>query len=165
MASTTGASIQTLTDGRLTLKQAHLEYLELPPDNLSIDLTFGPDKCILIHNPAKREQLVNEILGNVSIIPDEEESEVELRLDSVATNVPVDEQGRLRIPELFLKFGDMLPRSCRVCLLPRRKSGWLELRTESNFDAWVANPDDRWMRILGRVLREARGEQREQPAA
>ncbi len=164
MAGTIGASIQTLTDGRLTLKQAHLEYLELPADDLSIDITYGPDKCILIHNPARREQLVEEILGKVSIIPDEEEGEVELRLDSVAQTVPVDDQGRLRVPEVFLKFGGMTEKSCRVCLLPRRKSGWLEIRTESNYDAYVANPEDRWMRTLGRVLRNARGERHEQPA-
>lgn len=167
MADSIGATIQTLTDGRLTLKEAHLKYLglDMEADDPKVDISYGQDRCILLHNPEKRAALVDEIMAGVSIIPDDEEGEVGTRLEDVALSVSVDKQGRLRIPELFLKFGEMMEKTSKVCILPRQRIGWLEIRTEANFEAFIADPNDRWYKLLGRVVRRARGEQSESSAA
>jgi DNA-binding transcriptional regulator/RsmH inhibitor MraZ len=158
MAESLGPSIQTITDGRLTLKKAHLEYLG---DPANIDISYGPAKSIILHNPDRRLALVEEILGGPDFGLDKDQNQIELRLDSVAQTVPVDEQGRIRVPEVHLKFAGLTDKSCKVTLLPRRRNGWLEVWAEQKFDDFVADPSDQWLDALNRQIlrrREERGQ-------
>lgn len=160
MADAQGVSTQTLTDGRLTLKQAHLDYLDLPKEGAKLDITYGFGKCILLHNQSRREKLLDELLDSDDMDFDPAEQVVELHLDGVAQTVTVDDQGRLRVPELHLKFAELTDKSCKVVVIPQRRSRWLELWREDHFDAHVSAQSDEWQDVLSRV-RKRRREERE----
>jgi DNA-binding transcriptional regulator/RsmH inhibitor MraZ len=153
MADAQGVSTQTVTDGRLTLKQAHLQYLDLPEKDAKVDVSYGPENCILLHNPARRQQLLAELLDSQGLVLDSDENLVEIRLDSVANTVAVDDQGRMRIPELHLRFASLIEKSCKVVIVPRRRSGWLEVWGDANFDTFVKSGTDEWLDCLSRVSR------------
>lgn len=155
MSATIAPSNQSITDGRLTLKKAHLEYLGNPS---TIDVTFGPGRSILLHNPQRREALLEQILGAEQGPLDEDEMNVELRLDSMAEACPVDDQGRLRLGQTHLERGRLLEKGCKVVIFARRRNGWLEIWKAGEFDPMVENPADNWLSALNRLIQRGRGE-------
>ena len=158
MSELIGPAIHSITDGRLTFKKPHLEYLGNPS---SVDITLGPGKSILIHNPERRAQLVEQLLGGVEGMLDSNQYQVAMRLDNMADNAPVDEQGRLRIPPLYLKRAGLTDKSAKACLVPARRDGWLELYSETEFERIIDDPADPWREALDRVIENWRTQHRD----
>lgn len=157
MPETIGPAIHSITDGRLTFKKPHLEYLENPT---SVDITLGPGKSILIHNPAKRQRLVDELLGGDDGVLDSNQRRVAMRLDNMADSASIDEQGRIRIPALYLKRAGLVEKTVKAYLVPARREGWLELYDEAAFEAMLSastdDEDDAWSEALDAVIRAQR---------
>ena len=89
---------------------------------------------------------------------------MEFRLDSMSDSVPVDEQGRMRIPPLFLERAGLLDKGAKAYLVPRRRDGWLEVWNQDEFHRIVDDPTDPWRDSLDRVImrwreQEAPGQQ------
>lgn len=155
MPEAIGPTIQTVTDGRLTLKKSHLEYLGNPA---SVDVTFGPGRSILIHESSRRKQMVETLLGTDEGPLDSDQSQVEFRLDSMAESVPVDDQGRMRLPAMHLDRAMLTEKGCKAYLVPRRRNGWLEVWNQQEFSRVVDDPTDNWLDSLNKVILRCRGE-------
>jgi len=80
-------------------------------------------------------------------------------MDDMAENVPVDDQGRLRIPATHLKWAGLTEKSVKAQLLPARADGWLELYSEPTFDEMLLSPIDPWREAYDRLVRRRREEQ------
>jgi DNA-binding transcriptional regulator/RsmH inhibitor MraZ len=161
MAPTIAPSNQSVTNGRLTLKKAHLEYLGNPE---TVDVTFGPGHSILLHNPQRREQLINQILGDNPGPLDEDEMNIELRLDSMAEACAVDEQGRMRLGQTHLERGKLTEKGCKVVVFARRRNGWLEIWKLDDFDPMVNDSSDPWLSAFNRLIQRGRKERSSDPA-
>jgi len=156
MPETIGPAIQSVTDGRLTFKKAHLEYLGNPE---CVDVTFGPGRSILIHNPQRRQELLDMLLADEEGLLDEDQNQIELRLDSLADPAPVDEQGRMRIPQVYLNRLQLPDKGAKVYLFRRRRNGWIEVWSEAEFDRMIDAPADVWQVALNRLVLRRRGTQ------
>ena len=156
MADAPGPSLQNVTDGRLTLKQPHRDYLGQPT---SVDISMGPGNSILIHNRDRRRQLIAEIIGGTQGGPlDSDQNQVELRLDSMCQTCPVDEQGRVRLPEVLLELAGLTDKSSKAYIIPRSNNGWLEVWPQSEFKEFFRHPVDEWMEALNRLIQRRREE-------
>lgn len=156
MSDTIGPAIHSITDGRLTFKKPHLEYLGNPQ---SVQLTFGPGHTVLIHNPDRRQQLVEQLLGGVQGMLDGDQYQVAMRLDNMADDAPVDDQGRIRIPVIYLKRAGLTDKTTKAYLVPARRDGWLELYSESEFERIIDDPTDPWREALDRLIMQWRQKQ------
>lgn len=152
---TIGPATQTVSDGRFTFKKPHLEFLGNPTQ---VDVSYGPGKSILIHNPERRRQFVDRLLGDVEIL-DSDETQVEFRLDNMCETVPIDEQGRMRIPGVFLERAALEEKGVKAYIIPSRRTGWLEIYNHANFLDRVDKPEDDWRQALDRVIKARREEQ------
>lgn len=150
MADDLGPVIQTLTDGRLTLKPAQREFLGSPPQ---VDVTMGPAQAILIHNPVKRLELLQQV---IKVPPggrlNKNQINVRMRLDGLKHSCTVDDQGRLRLPEMLLELAGLTEKSCRVYLVPDRYNDWLEVWAQEAFKAYFRQPEDQWLDALNSLI-------------
>lgn len=154
MSEIIGPAIHSITDGRLTFKKPHLEYLGNPS---CVDITYGPGKSILIHNPQRRSQMVEDLLGGVDGVLDTNHRRVAMRLDNMADSAPVDDQSRIRIPALYLKRAGLIEKTVKAYLVPARREGWLELYNEDAFEAmFEGDDDDAWDDALDAVIKAQR---------
>lgn len=155
MAENIAPAIHSITEGRLTFKKSHLEYLDNPT---AVDITFGPGRSILIHNPERRLALLRQLLGDEPLL-DSVQSQVEFRLDSMSDSVLVDEQSRIRIPAPFLNRARLTEKGAKAYLIPRRRNGWIEVWSEPEFDKIVDDPIDQWTEMLNRVILHVRNKE------
>lgn len=150
MADDLGPVIQTLTDGRLTLKPPQRGFLGNPPQ---VDATMGPANAILLHNCDRRLQLLEQIVRiPEGKGPNKDQLNVRLRLDGLKHTCQVDDQGRLRLPEMLLELAGLTDKSCKVFLVPDRVNGWLEIWPQEDFKAFFKNPQDQWLDSLNSLI-------------
>lgn len=154
MAETPGSILQSVTDGRLTLRKAHLDYLGNPD---SVDVTLGPGTGIILHSPKRRLELLKDLLGDPDALqPDDDASYVQLRLHSVRDNAPVDDQGRLRIPPMFVNYLKLPDKQAKVYLISGRGNKWVELWPEADFTTMVNTRADDWLQAFNRTQEKAK---------
>lgn len=147
-----GPTDQIINDGRLTLKKSYLEFLGNPS---KVDISYGPGRCILIHNPERRKAFVKQILPPLGEPLNKDESFVELRLNSEVKETPVDDQGRLRIEQVYLEWAGLTGKT-KVYLRPRVRHLWIEVWNAEGYFGSLEKPDDPWEDALNRVVERLR---------
>ena len=155
MAANPGPVDQAITDGRLTLKRPYLDFLDNPP---VVDITYGPGNSFLIHNPAWREEFVNKVLPPKGMPLNQDEDFVDRRLNSGRREAPVDEQGRIRIEQVYLGWAGLMAKS-QAYLMPRDHHRWIEVSNEEGYYNSLRSSDDRWQEALNNVVEKLRRDQ------
>jgi DNA-binding transcriptional regulator/RsmH inhibitor MraZ len=153
MALSIGPTSQSITDGRLSLKKPHLEFLGNPA---SVDISYGPGNSILIHNPQRRQDFLNKVLPPQGTPLTDAEDFVDRRVGSGGMEIPVDDQGRIRIDRVYLVRAALIEKGATAYLLPRTGDGWIEVWSEENFQASLDNREDQWREALGALAARLR---------
>jgi DNA-binding transcriptional regulator/RsmH inhibitor MraZ len=153
MATSIGPTSQSVTDGRLTLKKPHLEFLGNPS---SVDISYGPGNSILIHNPQRRQEFLKKVLPPPGTPLTDAEDFVDRRVASGGMEAGVDDQGRLRIDRVYLVRAGLTEKGATAYLLPRTGDGWIEVWNEAGFQASFDNREDQWREALSALALKSR---------
>jgi len=152
-----GTSQQSVTNGRLTLKKPHLEFLGNPSE---VILTYGPGRAILILAKPKWLEFKSRILGEEgSGLLSEDQMLVERRLVSNAALCEIDEQSRLRVPATHLRRGKLEEKSSKAQLVPSPHSGWIELWNAEEYDRVMDEEDAEYRAAFSRAAQQVKREQ------
>ena len=153
MAPSTGPTSQSIADGRLMLKKPHLEFLGNPP---TVDISYGPGNSILIHNPQRRQEFLKKVLPPQGTPLTDAEDFVDRRLGSGSTEIPVDDQGRIRIDKVYLVRSGLTEKGATAYLLPRIGDGWIEVWNEEGYRDSFDNRKDEWREALSALALKSR---------
>lgn len=152
LAPNPGPVDQAITDGRLTLKKPYLDFLGNPK---VVDISYGPGKSILIHNPERRKDFVDKVLPPRGKPLNRDESFVERRLNSGTKPTPVDDQGRIRIEQVYLGWAGLMAKS-QAYLMPRDHHQWIEVWNEEGYHQSLSGMEDAWEEALNNVVEQLR---------
>lgn len=153
MATSIGPTSQSITDGRLTLKKPHLEFLGNPA---AVDVSYGPGSSILIHNPQRRQEFLKKVLPPPGTPLTAAEDYVDRRVGSGGAETPLDDQGRMRVDKVYLVRAGLTEKGATAYLLPRTGDGWIEVWNEAGFSASFDNRDDDWREALSALAMKSR---------
>lgn len=152
------AAPHSITDGRMTAKKPLVAFLKKPKHVIK---TFGPGNSVLLHNPEDYEALMERLLGDAQGTLDADQYFVAKRLENVAEVAPLDEQGRLRLSQVFLDRLGIKEKSARIYVVPAKRDGWLELYSEDEFKTTFDTAKDEWREALDRLILKWRARQTE----
>lgn len=149
------SAVHSITDGRLTLKKPHVDFLKNPPH---VIVTFGPGNRVLLHNPTEYDQLIERLFGGTTGMLDADQYFVAQRLENVAEIAAIDDQSRMRLSQIFLDRMEIKEKSAKIYAVTAKRDGWLELHGASFNDSFD-DAKDPWLRALSRLVTASRAKQ------
>jgi hypothetical protein len=145
---TPGPIDQAISQCRMALKPPYLAFLGSPE---FIEITYGPTGSFLLHNPARRQGFVDQILPPPGTPLRPYQDLIELLLVSGKRSSTVDDHGRIRIEKVHLTEAGLEANS-QAYLMPRAGYGWIEVWNEPNYFASLRQRDDQWQQAMNEII-------------